>query len=395
MSDLSREENQRLAPGSLALVEAWLESQQAFAPPVVAARPSVDTLVRYLAASLSSQEVAQVERSLVAHAAARRNLLDVRQDWNHIQASSVAEVARLARNEDRTGQVARAWLTLMGERQGKMALALRLLASHGWEGVQRLIAEGDAAAQAAWTLVGAFGGQLQAAFKMPPRLATAKSGAAGLVAVVGAPEGISLEISEAEVETNGALRVSLIVQEAQGRATEALSGMAAHLGLRIEEDVCPIASGVIEGNQIAWNLAGLGSALGLPEGRLSPDYLHIALGEAAPPVPEKHTLYVEVVDARGAPTRRAVSLELRGEPRWEGGQFRVDVALLPEVRIAYETHRLLLSLAMTPQSEQQIGSWPLNEWSEEARTLTASCPDIPDAVLPAVALHARLAPAEG
>jgi hypothetical protein len=393
MSEPNAVDKSEIPPEMLDFLEVLL-TDGALLAAEVGPPPDVNTLVRYLSCALSEEAAEQVESGLVAAAEACDLLREVRRSLDVVQARPLHEVERLSRSEDLIGKVAKAWLTLMAERQGKMALALHLLALHGWEGLLRLIAEGDAAAQAALTLLGAFGGQLRAAFKMPPRLATAKSGAAGLVAVVGAPEGISLEISEAEVETNGTFNVSLNVQEAQGRPTEALSGMTAHLGLRIDKDICPIAFGVIEGSQIAWNLAGLGSTLGLPEGSVSPDYLHVTVGEVAPPAPEKHTLYVEVMDARGAPTRRAISLELRSEPRWEGGQFQVDVALLPEIRVAFKSYRLRLSLAMTPQSEQQIGSWPLNEWNEEVHTLTASCPDIPDAVLPAMVLRARLAPAE-
>jgi hypothetical protein len=378
-----------LAPGSAALLESWLQSR---ARPR-SAMPEPAALVRYLTGRLPAEEARAVERGLVASTAARRRVRDVGHCLEALKEGSWEEAAARAQGEGLEAEAAREWLRLAGAQVGAAAGARRRWRAAGWNAVRREVAEGAVEAQAAWAALGIFGQRLRALLDAP-RLATARGVQAGLVVAGSLPPGTRLVVARAEADAEGALRIALAA-EGEGGA----EWLPVRVALGLGSETWPLAAGVIRRGRASWELPGLAAALGLAAGPLPPSCLRVSVGpEAAaeaggPP----WSLLVPVVDAAGAPRREPpAAVELLSAPRWEAGEFRVEVALPLATRVAWPEHVLELRLGLSPRWAQRLGEWPVREWGAGPRVLTVACPGAPDAEVPlASLLRARLRPPGG
>jgi hypothetical protein len=376
------EHDRPLSAGTAALLEAWLRSRNALHPPASDA-PSVELLVGYLCGTLAAPEARVVEQGLVAHPAARRQLIEARASLDALEAKPWQEVAGRAAASGFAAQVARAWLTILTERLGAAPRAADCWLTNGWMVVRRQVEEGAAEAQAAWSAFLSFCEQLRSGLRAP-RLAVARGGERMLPVVAGTvPPGLRIVLTEAEVAADGSLRAAIAAQDASGRASPAMSGQAAHLALVWSGEAWPIAASAFEGARAAWEVPGLGAATGLPVGELPASYLLIAVGAPAPaPRVDRQILLAEVPGPAGGTAAAPAAIELLSEPRWQAGRFSVAVAVPASTRAAHSGRWLRLELVVSPAMRQCLGAWPLSEWGEDPRTLTASCPGSPDASLP-------------
>lgn len=382
---------QKLTPEAMSILETWLRSQEALQPPATAA-PEVDQLVRYFSGALGTGTAHAVERGLTANASLRGQARQVRACLRSFQEQSWAEVACQAHGDELTAQVARAWLALAEERIRVAADVKELWLKAGLAAVRRQVAEGVTEALAAWAAFLAFGEQLKAGLRAP-RMAMARGSEEALVHVTGAlPEGISLALNNAENTPEGTLRVSVLLQDRQGRPSAAAEGQTVHLALLVNGEAWTIDSAAVQDCRVTWEVSQLGTVLGLSPGQLPPSYLRITFGEPeAPSSVERLSLLAEVVDAVGKPAlAHPAAIDLLSEARWEAEQFRVVVAIPSLTRAGYPAHRLQLDLIISTHNRQRLGEWRISEFNDEPRTLTSPCPGCPDGTIPLSSLHARL-----
>jgi hypothetical protein len=102
----------------------------------------------------------------------------------------------------------------------------------------------------------------------------------------------------------------------------------------------------------------------------------------------------EILDAgRQSAGRVPVPIEIHEGPRWEAGTFHATIFIAGPVRRAYTEYNLRLDVAVAGTARQCLGYWPLSDWSDAPRAVTAECPGSPNAAVPyAAILHATLQP---
>jgi hypothetical protein len=368
------EEFPPLPPGAVALLETWLRSEQALRPPPAEA-PEVDQLVRYLSGALSADAAHRVEGGLVSSASARRRLDETCDCLDALQTQTWADVAQIANGEDLPARVATAWLALASERVQTAPRARAWWLTQGWEAVRQQVTEGVKEAQAAWTAFTAFGEQWKAGLRRP-QFALERGAASGPNIVGDRIPGVEIDVNDAQISATGALYVSVAIRSARSEEMASREGRTVYLALAVNDQTWPVGPGVLENGQARWTVPDLGTALGLPAGRLPADCLRItADAPVSPTTPERLSLLAAIVDAAGQPTSAPPAvIELVSEPRWQGGQFVVVAALPAPTRAAYPDHRLLLDVIIAPNSWQRLGAWPVRDWTDAPKELTAACP---------------------
>jgi hypothetical protein len=368
-----RGEPRDLSPGADALLAEWLRRQDALRLPSVPA-PEVEELVGYLSGALSGDAARGLESRLVADPDSRLRLRQARTALDELQALPWAEAARMGEGEDFGAEVARAWLRLAARQVSGVSRMREWWLSNGWSHLRRQASEAGGEAQAALAALRVFGDRLRAGLE-GPSVAIARGGA-GTPEVVGSlPSGLALALREAEVTGGGSLNVALEVVDPSGEPNGGASGTAVELALTRAGEAWPVARGVVQGARVAWELSGLAGFLGLPPGALAPESLRITVGvveQAAASGSRRPVL----ADAQGG---RPALVELEGEQRWSGGQLSLTVSIPAETRAAYPTRRLAVDLLVSTRGRQRLGAWPLSEWGDKPRTITAACPGSPDA----------------
>jgi hypothetical protein len=384
------EESAALSPSASELLDAWLRSQAVEPAP---AAPDVAALVAYQSGALGEDAVRAVERDLAARPAVRALLLSTRQALRELRALPWSQVAREARSDALSGQVARAWLALTAESVGSAATARDTWRIDGWTAIRRQMAAGAIAAKSAWASFASFGDQIRFSIQSMP-FAAARGGPDEPASIDGTlPPGTRAALV-ATMTVDGMLDATLSLRDPEGELSCAADGSVVALSLCVNEQTWPLASAVIEGGAAQWQLPEIGRSIQLQPGPIAAEFFSLSLGEPeTEPRGEATRAWAEVVAGDGQPSGRLpVLIELSSPPRWESGAFHVAVTLPAPVRLAYAAYRLRLDVAVAGRSRQCLGYWPVASWSDTPLELTAECPGSPDAVAYPAVLHATLSP---
>lgn len=389
-----REPNQEPAefsPAAFELMDAWLLSRQIPTEPV---SPDVADFVHYQSGAMGADKIRAMEAALVRDPAGRALLKLTRAELETIRRMPWSMVAKLADDRSLKGKVARAWMALTFGAVESAALVRESWRAQGWAAIREQAAAGALAAKTAWASLLSVGDQLRYTIQAAPP-AIARSGSEAETRIEGdLPPGM-VGALDAEIDEAGSLIAALSIQDADGNVYASLDKSSLHLALLVNGQTWPLASAVVKSGKAAWTLSGIGRALGLASGPLPASFFSISLGEAAQSsVGGPVRLMTEILDAEGRPADRIpVPIEVHEGPTWEGGKFHATIVITGPVLRAYVSYSLNLDVIVAGTARQCLGIWPLSDWGDLPRVITAECPGSPDAAVPfAAVLHATLQP---
>ncbi len=363
--------------------------------------PDVTHLVRYLCGALAMDALPQLERGLLAQSSARRRLRLTRSALAEIQCMDWSRVARDAQimsdSDDIKPEVARAWLQLVTGRIASQSQMHGRWRQEGWVAIRRETMRGIAEAQAAWTAFLAFAEAWKASLsRMALTPALQRGRGEGNISSFGSMNaGMAITQVECEVNSDGVLNVVAWVAPANRGQTASAEVETLLLSLRRDDDLLPLATGTRIEDRVEWSLPGFGAALQLPPGPLPSQFFAFdSVTEPEIAGETSRSLPAEVMDATGQPVIGALAyIEMVSAARWEQGQFTVTISIPTFIHLAYSAYTLELSLFITAQFRQVLGRWPVKEWEDAPRVLTAPCPGVADVTLStAWILQARLVP---
>jgi hypothetical protein len=386
-----KNETRGLSQSAGELLDAWLQTRLLSSE---FSHPDVDALVRYQSGALSPEAIRSVETSIIRHPSGRALLKSTRSELQRLRRLPWSEVGRIAHDDSLTGEVARSWMAVTAAAVGLAAAARESWETQGWSAIQVQVAAGVGSAKAAWAGFMTIGEQLRYVIRTA-QPAVARSGSDDQAHLEGAlPLGV-VGALHAEIDAAGTLNVALSIQDSGGEANASLDGTLVHLTLMVNGQAWPLAPSLLKGDRAVWALLDAGHALGLAAGPLPASFFGIALGEADRSASGAGMrLMAVVLDAEGgAADRIPVPLEIHDGPKWEDGVFQAVVLIDGAIRRAYADYRLRLDVTVAGTARQCLGYWPLSDWSDLPRLLTAECPGSPDSDVPYTAvLHATLEP---
>jgi hypothetical protein len=357
-------------------------------------QPQADTarLVRYLCGLLPSQEADAVIGECAASRPARRRLIQVDSVLTSVRKQSLEAAATVSHGSDLAGsdlavEVAAAWLEVCRERIPAVSRAASGLRLSSWRHLARQAKKGVEEAQAALAAFRSFARQLNDRLRSPAVAysrgpAETEQGAV----ILGAPAGVEVTVEEVSVSPNGTFRV--VVRARSDRDAKAeIDGCTVTVDITDGNTFWTLGSSVFEGMTATVMVEGIGRSLGLAHGGMPEQYVRVRLSDAPDegqidgPTPERPWLLPVREEKNGGGAPVASPVEIVGLPRWEDGNFSVDMRLPDAVRVAFSHCDLLLDAVVTDEITVNIGQWPVSDWADVPRTITTPSPLMGDVQL--------------
>ena len=361
-----------MTPQTIQFLEQLFRSPEALRPPR-AEEPTTALLVSYLCSALPKDAFDRVEAGLTTYPTARQRFRQTSSVLKRLQSVSWGTVQAEALAGD---TVAQAWMAFASERADVVLPTTARMSFPSWTKLPTEVEEGLVQAQALWTAWCGFGEQLVASLTRP-KIAEMMGSEETEAKIVGElPMGVTSTITTAEIAMNGDLQVALSLQDAQGGAFQGLAGRPVQLALQCGGEYWPLTSAPLIGDRVEFLVPNIAEALDLPPGHLPHQYLHLTLGDAlSVERPPRYVILAQIVDANNQPTGQLpVEVEIHGEPHREPGILTLEIALPFATRAAYPTHQLRVEMAVSAQSRQYLGAWPVRNWDTLPRTLTIAYP---------------------
>lgn len=368
-----------LSEQSAARLAQWLREQQVLSEPQWRA-PDVRTLVHYRAGSLEVEDMANVERALVADEYCRNLWLEVNGILDILTTTPLHEVEKQTAGTGLSAQVAQEWLGLLEER------SQRLSRSSGWWN-RLLQAAEDTFEQTA--LYGAWLRQRWLAMTQVPAFATIRSGSRAQVLVNHPAAGdVQVQVRHFALDAQSILQVYIEAREANGELSSRLDGTPVLVALNLGDEAVPLAQGTFAGGTFEARLPLDTGAGTLPQGTLAEHLLLIVVGDPS------HILARQwgriPIEVQG---EYPFWLEVQDAPQCRSGIFSARVLLPEAVFQRYARHHLILEIMLVPQQWQTLGVWRVDRLAQTGTELVCPCPNFADTTFPTtMLLRARLTP---
>jgi hypothetical protein len=232
------------------------------------------------------------------------------------------------------------------------------LAARGW---QALNTADDFEAKTLRSLAGLIGGSARRTMSVP-RFATVRGSRLTPVLDGKFPVGVRVEL-EVEIDGSGALQAKAEFEEAVPGAAAPLLGRTLWLEwIDPSGGTMPIAAATVGAG---WSVTAdqFAQVAGASPGAQNLGRFKLSLSSESWAAGPRNCLFAEVQG-----TQDVVALDLVEEPRIERGTFIVTLGLPIDTRLKFPGHALQLFMPVGTRL-QLLGSWGLDEWVEEVRSL--------------------------
>jgi len=348
----------------LCLIKAIVANQV-----VPSASTSVEDLVLFCAGRLEESRVSEMDTILAGSTEIRRRLLQVFRELETIRLISPVEILVQSEEESLKGEVARAWLAVLGTTFDSKTSPADWLSNQTW---QATIEQSRGKAISAILATGALWLAVRnAASGRSFSLATSRSGgqAPGQLEGFSNKTGINIR---SKVDSDGALNASLTVTS--GLAN--VDGRGVIVSVISGAQLLPIYRGTLIGGRLEFSLPLFGEITGIPEGPVDGATFCISL-EQHRSAGNATRIYALVDDGDTEP----IQCELLEEPHVEE-QLVCTIAVPSSTVQLFGNGHLVLEIVMGPNLSQVLGEWPVKAWENGPQRLTVPIPGLKQSFRP-------------